>query len=97
MTMTQKLMLCDHAGIDKIWEAYYKVRAFLFKKPNRDAIYRFGYFSFTTEDDREIKFNDGGTIKNPENLKLMLNNVELVLKTQKLKSYYFSAEIRIEK
>ena len=36
-------------------------------------------------------------MKNPENLKLMLNNVELVLKTQKLKSYYCSAEIRIEK
>lgn len=80
MTMTQNLMLCDNGSIDKIWEAYYKVRAFLFRRPNR-----------------EIKFSDGGTIKNPENLKLMLNNVELVLKTQKLKSYYFSAEIRIEK
>lgn len=95
--MTQNLILCDYNGIDKIWEAYYKVKAFLFRRPKLDKIYRFGYFSFTTEDDREIKFSDGGTIKNPENLKLMLNNVELVLKTQKLKDYYCSAEIRIEK
>lgn len=97
MVMTQTLMLCDNGSVDKIWEAYYKVKDFLFKKSKLDEINRFGYFSFTTEDDREIKFSDGGTIKNPENLKLMLNNVELVLKTQKLKSYYFSAEIRIEK
>lgn len=97
MVMTQCLTLCDRGGIDKIWEAYYKIKEFLFKKPKLDGIHRFGYFSFTTEDDREIKFSDGGTIKNPENLKLMLNNVELVLKTQKLKSYYCSAEIRIEK
>lgn len=83
MVMTQELMLCDNGSIDKIWEAYYKIKDFLFKKPNRDEIHRFGYFSFTTEGDREIKFSDGGTIKNPENLKLMFNNVELVLKTQK--------------
>lgn len=97
MTMTQNLMLCDYSSIDKIWEAYYKVKEFLFKKPKLDEINRFGFFSFTTEDDREIKFSDSGTIKNPENLKMMLNNVELVLKIQKLKGYYYSVEIRIEK
>lgn len=95
--MIQNLMLCDYHSIDKIWEAYYKIKEFLFKKPKLDKIYRFGYFSFTTEDDREIKFSDGGTIKNPENLKIMLNNVELVLKTQKLKSYYCGVRIIIEK
>ena len=95
--MRQTLTLFDNSSVDKIWEAYYKVKDFLFKKPKLDEIDRFGYFSFTTEDDREIKFSDSGTIKNPENLKMMLNNVELVLKTQKLKSYYFSADIKIEK
>lgn len=97
MVMKQDLMLFDNSSINKIWEAYYKIKEFLFKKPKLDEIYRLGYFSFTTEDDREIKFSDSGTIKNPENLKLMLNNVELVLKTQKLKNYYYCAEIRIEK
>lgn len=97
MVMTQTLMLCDNGSVDKICEAYYKVKDFLFKKSKLDEINRFGYFSFTTEDNREIKFSGSGTIKNPENLKLMLNSVELVLKTQKLKSYYCSAEIRIEK
>ena len=97
MVMTQNLRLYDYDGIDKIWEAYHKVKEFLFKKPKLDEIYRYGYFSFTTEDDRKITFSRSGTMKNPENLKLMLNNVELVLKTQKLKDYYCSAEIRIEK
>lgn len=97
MVIKQELTLCDCNSIDKIWEAYNKVKEFLFKKPKLDEINRFGYFSFTTEDDREIKFADSGTIKNPEDLKLMLNNVKLVLKTQKLKNYYYSAEIRIEK
>lgn len=97
MVMTQTLMLCDYSSIDKIWEAYYKVKEFLFKKPTLDEIYRFAYFSFTTENDREIKFSDSGSIKNPENLKMMLNNVELVLKTQKLKSYYCGVRIIIEK
>ena len=97
MVMRQTLTLFDNSSVDKIWEAYYKVKDFLFKKPKLDGIDRFGYFSFTTEDDREIKFSDSGTIKNPEDLKLMLNNVELVLKTQKLKRYYFSADIKIEK
>ena len=95
--MRQTLTLFDSSSVDKIWEAYYKVKDFLFKKPKLDEIDRFGYFSFTTEDDREIKFSDIGTIKNPENLKMMLNNVELVLNTQKLKRYYFSADITIEK
>ena len=97
MVMRQTLTLFDSSSVDKIWEAYYKVKDFLFKKPKLDEIDRFGYFSFTTEDDREIKFSDIGTIKNPENLKMMLNNVELVLNTQKLKRYYFSADIKIEK
>lgn len=97
MVMRQTLTLFDNSSVDKIWESYYKVKDFLFKKPKLDEIDRFGYFSFTTEDDREIKFSDSGTIKNPEDLKLMLNNVELVLKTQKLKRYYFSADIKIEK
>ena len=97
MTIEQKLTLCDYSSIDKIWEAYYKVKEFLFKKPKLDEIYRFGFFVFRTEDDQEIRFSDGGTIKNPEKLKMMLNNVELVLKTQKLKEYYCSAKIRIEK
>ena len=97
MVMKQTLTLFDTSSVDKIWETYYKVKDFLFKKSKLDEINRFGYFSFTTEDNRAIKFSDSGTIKNPENLKMMLNNVELVLKTQKLKSYYFSAEIRIEK
>lgn len=97
MTIEQELTLCDYSSIDKIWEAYYKVKEFLFKKPKLDEIYRFGFFVLTTEDDREIKFSNGGTIKNPEDLKTMLNNVELVLKTQKLKGYYYSAKIRIEK
>ena len=97
MVMTQTLSLFGNDSVDKIWEAYYKVKDFLFKKSKLDEINRFGYFSFTTEDYREIKFSEIGTIKNPENLKLMLNNVELVLKTQKLKRYYFSADIKIEK
>lgn len=97
MTIIQDLTLCDYNSIDKIWEAYNKVKEFLFKKPKLDEINRFGYFILTTEDDREIKFSDSGTIKNPEDLKMMLNNVELVLKTQKLKGHYYSAEIRIEK
>ena len=97
MVMRQTLTLFDNSSVDKIWEAYYKVKDFLFKKSKLDEIDRFGYFSFTTEDDRDIKFSDIGTIKNPENLKMMLNNVELVLKTQKLKKYYFSADVTIEK
>ena len=95
--MRQTLTLFDNSSVDKIWEAYYKVKDFLFKKSKLDEIDRFGYFSFTTEDDREIKFSDSGTIQNPENLKMMLNNVELVLQTQKLKRYYFYADIKIEK
>ena len=97
MIIEQQLTLCDYSSIDKIGEAYNKVKEFLFKKPKLDEIRRFGFFVLTTEDDREIKFSNSGTIKNPEDLKTMLNNVELVLKTQKLKGYYYSAEIRIEK
>ena len=40
MVMRQTLTLFDNSSVDKIWEAYYKVKDFLFKKPKLDEIDR---------------------------------------------------------